>query len=124
MRGFLFWLFVIVAVIDAIGGIVGWLELRMERNAAGQLIRSRDSSSVRLSRILLAGAYRSISTVIGLYLFGLNVKAQGWFLFIGIYAVAYKAYSTWSWFAYLRNWINGGGWLGFFRKQLTRNKKL
>ena len=94
-------------MIDALGGLMGWLELRRESEPAGRY----------LAKVLLAGGFRSITSIIGLIVFGLNVKTQSWFLFLGVFAVAFKGYATWGWLLYLHGLINGGWWSLFKRKK-------
>jgi hypothetical protein len=99
-----------LCVLDAIGGVFGWLELRKEQSRA----------ACYLARILLASGYRSATTIVGLALFGINVKAEPWYLILGISAVAYKAYATWGWLLFARNVINGGGWKDLFRRRVKK----
>jgi hypothetical protein len=95
-----------LCILDAIGGVLGWLELRKERSRAAYY----------LARILLASGYRSATTIVGLALFGINVKAEPWYLGLGISAVAYKACATWGWLLFARGIVNGGGWADLFRR--------
>jgi hypothetical protein len=103
----LYWAWVAMAAIDMMGGLMGWLELR----------REAQPSARRLAKVLLAGGYRSLTTIVGLYLFGLNVKTETWLLAVGLSAVAYKAYATWGWLLYLHGIINGGGWWGLLKRK-------
>jgi hypothetical protein len=106
----LLFVWILLCVIDALGGLLGWLELRREDERVARY----------LAHILLASGYRSGITIVGLVVFGLNVKAQLWYLVLGVSAVAYKAYATWGWLLYARNVINGGGWRDLFRRKRAR----
>lgn len=106
MRQVLFCAWIAFAFLDAVGGFVGWIELR----------KDFQRSSQRLAPVLFAGAYRSVTTILGLYLFGMNINAPVWFLCVGLSAVIYKAQATWGWLFYLHGVINGGGWAGIFRR--------
>ena len=107
MKQILYWAWISFAAVDAFGGVIGWLELRRERPDASRY----------LAHVLLAGGWRSVTTIIGLYLFGLNLKAESWYLWLGVSAVAYKGYSTWGWLMYLHGIIGHSWWDLFKRKK-------
>src|ERR1043165_2979451 len=102
----MFWSWVVFAGIDALGGLMGFLELRREAKHSARY----------LAHVLLAGGYRSVATIAGLTLYGLNDKTEMWFLCLGLSAVVYKAYATWGWLMYLHGIINGDGLLGLFKR--------
>jgi hypothetical protein len=66
---------------------------------------------------LYAGGQRSAMTIVGLALFGVNVRADLWYLVLGLWALLYKAYATWGWLFYYRGVINGGGFIGLLRRK-------
>lgn len=117
IKNLIYWLWIIIASLDIVGGIgaglIWWKEERDERL----------SSARRMAHILFSGGYRSATTVVGLALFGLNLRSKTWFLCVGLSAVAYKAYSTWSWVLMSIGVINGGGWLGLLRSGKEHSAK-
>lgn len=107
LADFIFWAWIVFAVLDSVAGVLGWLELRNQH----------DATLRRLSKVMYGGGQRSIITIIGLLLFGLNIKAHPLYLIAGLWGVAYKAYATWGWLLYYRGVINGGGWWALVKRK-------
>jgi len=103
----IYWAWIVFATLDVIAGLLGWLELRGHA----------DATTNRLSKVLYAGGQRSFATIVGLLLFGVNLRASLWYLMLGLWALVYKAYATWGWLFYYRGMINGGGFWDLFRRK-------
>src|SRR6185295_9818277 len=97
----IFWAWVTVCFLDLLAGLLAGLEWW----------KIGDRLATRMAHILFSTSYRSFTTIIGLSIFGLNVRAKPWYLWVGLSAVTYKAYATWSWLLHSRGIINGNGWL-------------
>lgn len=103
----IFWIWISFAVVDVVAGFLGWLELRSHN----------DATLNRLSKVMFAGGQRSLVTIIGLSMFGMNLRAQPWYLAWGMWAVIYKAYATWGWLLYYRGVFSNGGWWSLFKRK-------
>lgn len=103
----IYWAWITFAVLDSVAGALGWLELRSHN----------DATLKRLSKVMYAGGQRSVITIIGLSLFGLNIKAHPLYLVLGLWGVAYKAYATWGWLLYYRGLFQNGGWWSLFKRR-------
>lgn len=57
---------------------------------------------------MFADALRALVTVIGLYLFGINVQSRMWFLLLGLFSVMCQGCSTVKWLLYIRGVIDRG----------------
>lgn len=113
LRELMRWVWLTVCLIDGIAAILGWIELRQKK----------DRSFNYLSRILLADAIRAFLTTVGLYLFGVNVQANLWYLVLGLFSVCYQGTSTVGWLLYIRGIINGGGFIGLIMSLFKSKKK-
>lgn len=112
------WIWWIVSIADFMASLLAWSELTSKQ----------DRSFLYLGRTQFGDAWRASVTIIGLYLFGLNVQTHVWFLFFGLCASVYQGYATVCWLLYVRGTLNGDGPWATFRswcsRKLSRTKKV
>jgi hypothetical protein len=114
LRDVIRWIWLIVCVADCLASGLAWLELR----------KKRDRSFYYLARVMFSDAFRALTSVIGLYLFGINVQSNLWYIVLGLAAAVSQGASTIGWLLYVRGIINGGGWLGLLRREKLDGKSI
>ena len=93
-------LWIFLSVLNAVGGLIGWFQLRTDRRRA----------SLYLSRILIATSFRNMLTFVGLYQWS-HVAAQSpIYVAFSLLAAVLLCGAIWGWLFYLRGIWNGGGW--------------
>lgn len=110
------WVWWIVAIADCMAALLAWQELS----------KKPDRFFTYLGHTQIGDAWGQLRTIIGLYLFGLNVQSHLWFLFFGLAAAIYQGYATVCFLLYVRGVLNGdGGWStfkGWLRRKWSQNK--
>jgi hypothetical protein len=89
---------VILNALNLVGGVLGWLELRKSREERG---------AVYLSRILLAEAFRSGTSIIGIRRFAQALLAFPYYVSLSVVVTTLLCGAIWGWLLYSRGVING-----------------
>lgn len=100
------WLWWIVSVADFVAASGVWIEMRRRSSVTWRYLERPQGGEA-------AAAFR---TIIGLYLFGINVQAHLWYLFLGLAIAIYQGWATMGLFLYLRGILNGEGWFSLLKK--------
>lgn len=112
LREVIRWVWWIVAIADCMASLLIAIEMRRRPHQAWRYLERPQFGEV--------GA--AARTVVGLYLFGVNVQAHLWFLFAGLFVAIYQGWASVGLLLYLRNILNGQGWGGLFKSLLPRKR--
>ena len=107
------WAWLVVCIADCLASFLSWLELKSRR----------ERTFLYMGRVMFADAFRAFTSVIGLYLFGINVQAHLWYVALGLFSVLLQGGATVGFLLYWRGLINGEGFFGLVKRLVFQHRR-